>query len=78
MLKPYHTALRIPRFLLPDRFVKKETVKGIKGKTQGVTNAINPPVKPSKNIVKKRFVFCIIIATWINRISYINGSNLDS
>ena len=53
MLKPYHTALRIPRFLLPDRFVKKETVKGINGKTHGVTSAIKPPVKPSRKIVNR-------------------------
>ena len=53
MLNPYQTALRIPRFLLPERFVKKETVSGIKGKTQGVTSAIKPPVKPRRKMVKR-------------------------
>src|SRR5215208_2665525 len=51
MLKPYQTALRIPLFLLPDRFVKKETVSGISGKTQGVIRAIKPPVNPRRKIV---------------------------
>ena len=50
MLKPYHTALIIPFFLVPERFVKKETVSGINGKTHGVISAIKPPTKPKRKI----------------------------
>ena len=36
-----------------DFLVKNDTVKGIIGKTQGVSNAIKPPNKPKKNIFHK-------------------------
>ena len=35
--------------------VKKETVNGIIGKTQGVINASNPPRNPRKKIVNNPF-----------------------
>ena len=38
----------IPAFLLVAFFVKNETVRGIIGNTQGVSNATNPPRKPRK------------------------------
>jgi len=47
MLNPYNKALVIPCRRVPERLVKKETVNGIKGKTQGVIKAISPPKKPS-------------------------------
>ena len=53
MLMPYKEAFLIPLDREPDFFVKNETVNGINGKTQGVTNAIKPPIKPSKNIVAR-------------------------
>ena len=46
-------AFLIPLALLSDCLVKKETVKGIIGKTQGVSKAKSPPTKPSKKILKK-------------------------
>ena len=46
MDSPYTTALIIPFLLSRPCLVKKETVSGIIGKTQGVSNAINPPIKP--------------------------------
>ena len=39
-------ALKIPFFLSCDCLVKKETVKGIIGNTQGVKRASKPPTKP--------------------------------
>jgi hypothetical protein len=33
--------------------VKKDTVRGIKGKTQGVSNAISPPKKPNPKTIQK-------------------------
>src|SRR5690349_5624737 len=45
--------LRIACTLLSDLFVKKETVTGIIGNTQGVSNAISPPKKPRRKIVHK-------------------------
>src|SRR5688572_26867180 len=50
MLRPYNTALVIPFLREPERLVKKETVNGISGNTQGVTSAINPPRNPRKKI----------------------------
>ena len=39
----------MPCFLVLDRLVKKETVTGIIGNTQGVMSAISPPNNPNKN-----------------------------
>ena len=44
MKKPYITALNVPFRLLA--FVKKLTVSGIIGKTQGVSSARKPPRNP--------------------------------
>ena len=41
--KPYKAAFPIPATFLLAFVVKKVTVKGIIGKTQGVSNAIKPP-----------------------------------
>ena len=49
--KPYNIALKMPLRLLCAPFVKKETVKGIIGKTQGVNKASNPPTKPKRKIL---------------------------
>ena len=49
MKKPYKNAFLIPDFLELAFLVKKETVKGIIGKTHGVSKAINPPKNPMKN-----------------------------
>ena len=38
----------MPSFFVFERLVKKETVTGIIGNTQGVINAINPPKNPKK------------------------------
>ena len=46
------TALPTPFLLFSVFFVKKDTVNGIIGKTQGVSKAINPPSKPKIKIVK--------------------------
>ena len=46
-------ALPIPLLLFPDCFVKKETVSGIIGKTQGVSKAIKPPNTPNKKIPQR-------------------------
>ena len=43
----------MPLDLFSDCFVKKETVKGINGKTHGVNNAINPPKNPSPNTIQR-------------------------
>ena len=48
---PYKIALKIPFFLFSDCLVKKETVNGIIGKTQGVSKANKPPTKPKKKIL---------------------------
>ena len=50
---PYKRALEIPFFRFFVCFVKKETVKGIIGKTQGVNKAMSPPKKPNKKRVVK-------------------------
>ena len=42
-----------PLDLLPDCFVKYDTVKGINGKTHGVSKAIRPPKKPKPKIIHK-------------------------
>ena len=42
----------MPCFLVLDRFVKKDTVTGIIGKTQGVIKAIKPPKNPNINTVQ--------------------------
>src|SRR5688500_17954321 len=55
MQNPYNNALVTPRLRLPDFLVKKETVSGIRGNTQGVTKAIKPPIKPNKKIEPKLF-----------------------
>jgi hypothetical protein len=51
--KPYKNALTIPDFLELAFLVKKETVSGIIGNTQGVSSAINPPKNPIKNKLDK-------------------------
>ena len=51
--KPYNIALKMPLRLLCAPFVKKDTVKGIIGKTQGVNKASNPPTKPKRKILNK-------------------------
>ena len=43
----------LPFFLLFPCFVKKETVRGTIGKTQGVKSANNPPRKPNRKIFNK-------------------------
>jgi hypothetical protein len=48
---PYIIALEVPLPLLD--LVKKLTVSGIIGKTQGVISAISPPSKPKIKIVHK-------------------------
>src|SRR6478735_5245218 len=53
MKKPYKLASSIPFFRDPDFFVKKETVSGIMGKTQGVRSATSPPRKPIMKIPSK-------------------------
>src|SRR5687767_6115102 len=53
MLSPYNNAFLTPFFLVPDFFVKKETVSGINGNTQGVINAIRPPRNPSRKIIQR-------------------------
>ena len=41
--------------LLLDPLVKKLTVKGIMGNTQGVNRAINPPTIPNKKMPQRDF-----------------------
>src|SRR5258705_806332 len=50
METPYAKAFMIPFLLLCPCFVKKETVSGIMGKTQGVNKAMNPPSNPKIKI----------------------------
>src|SRR5690349_7182206 len=52
---PYNMAFLTPFDRVSDRFVKKETVSGMSGNTQGVNNAMNPPTSPSKKIDNKPF-----------------------
>ena len=49
---PYRIALEYP-LVLSFFLVKKLTVKGIIGNTHGVSNASNPPIKPSPKILKR-------------------------
>ncbi|MEO5967285.1 MAG: hypothetical protein ABIP69_03415 [Ferruginibacter sp.] len=49
MKKPYNDACKTPVFLSAAFLVKKETVSGIIGNTHGVSKAIKPPKKPSRN-----------------------------
>ena len=49
MLNPYKSPFTIPCFFVLDRFVKKETVTGIMGNTQGVMSAMSPPKNPRRN-----------------------------
>ena len=54
-------------------FVKKLTVKGIIGKTQGVRSAKNPPIIPSKNILNKfkpNFILNFASETHVDRSIY--------
>jgi hypothetical protein len=53
MKKPYIIALNIPLPFSP--FVKKLTVRGIIGKTQGVIRAISPPKSPKRKMAHKLF-----------------------
>ena len=50
---PYITAFSIPSDFVLDFFVKKETVIGIIGKTQGVNNAAKPLKNATKNNIQK-------------------------
>ena len=43
-------ALKTPLCLLCPFLVKKETVNGIMGNTQGVSRAMKPPISPNKKI----------------------------
>ena len=52
MKKPYSIPFAIPFCLLCDFLVKKVTVTGTIGKTQGVSNAINTPRNTSRKIFK--------------------------
>ena len=52
---PYSTELIIPFLFSSLPFVKKLTVNGIIGKTQGVSRAMRPPKNPSRNMVMKPF-----------------------
>ena len=51
MLSPYPKAMVQVRPLEPPCLVKYETVRGIIGKTQGVSRAKSPPAKPASNKV---------------------------
>src|SRR5690606_21317062 len=54
--KPYKMALETPALLLSPLFlVKKLTVSGIIGNTQGVNNANKPPKKPNPKILQSVF-----------------------
>src|SRR5258705_13412052 len=57
MKKPYKAALPIPLDLSPGLCVKKKTVNGIIGKTQGVSIAIKPPSIPRRKMVKRLLFF---------------------
>ena len=50
---PYIIAFSIPSDFVLDFFVKKETVMGIIGKTQGVNNAAKPLKNATKNNIQK-------------------------
>src|SRR5687767_9187241 len=55
MNSAYKEALAILFFFEAACFVKKETVSGTIGKTQGVTKAIKPPPIPNRNNASKLF-----------------------
>ena len=58
---PYINALVIPFFLSLLLFVKKLTVNGIIGNTQGVNNAIRPPKNPNTKMDRK--LLCLMLAS---------------
>ena len=58
MNRPYSTALEIPFFFVAAFLVKKETVNGTIGKTQGVMKATSPPRNPSRKIVSNPDLPC--------------------
>src|SRR4051812_9263072 len=53
MENPYRNALMTPFFLLGERFVKNETVKGIKGKMLGKSRESKPAPNPIIKILHK-------------------------
>ena len=55
MKNAYKKALLIPAFFETAFLVKKDTVKGIIGKTQGVNKATKPPRKPIKKRCQRPF-----------------------
>ena len=63
MKKPYKIAFDIPEPLLLSFLVKKLTVSGIIGKTQGVNKASKPPKNPNPKMLNKEFpLFSVSIA----------------
>ena len=50
--KEYVNAFKTPFEIDVACFKKNETVKGIIGKTQGVSKAKKPPIKPRKKIFR--------------------------
>src|SRR4051812_43036286 len=50
---PYNTAFTMPCRRLCALFVKKETVSGIRGNTQGKRRARRPAPRPTKNRVQR-------------------------
>ena len=52
---PYKPALKTALERLSEPLVKKLTVRGIIGKTHGVSKAMKPPTIPNKNIPHKDF-----------------------
>ena len=64
-------ASRFPFALSFEPFVKNETVKGIIGKTHGVSNAINPPKNPRSRYVQKfSLFFCLATPQSVNGFSW--------
>ena len=61
MDRPYANASRTAFFLLDERFIKKLTVIGMIGQTQGVKRASNPPRKLVRNS-PHRLVLSIFVA----------------
>ena len=51
-------------------FKKKETVRGIIGKTQGVSKANNPPIKPKKKMFQLDFEVSFFISVPKNSVLF--------
>ena len=60
---PYKMALNMPPFSLvfPSFLVKKLTVNGIIGNTQGVSSASNPPKNPNPKITINSFIIYLYL-----------------